>query len=350
MKIKKSDRKSKENPRALKENDAGGGGDVGSSGAFSYDASGMYGYGYGYGYGGSGGISFGKGDLYKIFVEPFADVFKTIAGQTKEVSRRLVTLLEVALEGVLSTLIPFVSAEYGKIFDRESQDIERIRSEYKDVYARTNEAFGNNDIAVLAFMAYPAEFLASSISLKAPSFIRGMLGAITGGYSERVLKNVIESKIQQSNVSSFKRLTEDEEKKTNKKPSLSDVVGSKKFILHSIKNSPKAAEVSRASQEAYLKSLIDTQEKAKQMLAIKTIDDVERISGKSKEIDKIKLMPDKEKAVAEKEFVNAVRESMKKVFVAGLHDRVSKAISGGVKESNKFVQDHLTVIDNIMKL
>jgi len=133
------------------------------------------------------------GPLLKAFVEPFTDVFKTAVAGVKAITTDVATLLRVAFETVVTTIVPFISADYQAIFDRRDKRMEDIQREYEDVYSRTDAALGGDDAKLLGFMLNPAAFLAGSAALKAPAATKELLSIATGGASDNALTNAKES-------------------------------------------------------------------------------------------------------------------------------------------------------------
>ena len=148
----------------------------------AYDASFSHGVG-----GGAGAWSGGSAqDLHDTFIGPFVDVFKTAVGKTKEITRKTRTLLWVGLQTVLTTLIPIYGYNYAEVFDKEKEDIEKIRGEYKDVYDRTEAALSGPDATLLAFMASPALTLGAFAAKATPEATKGLFSAVSGGLSDEI--------------------------------------------------------------------------------------------------------------------------------------------------------------------
>ena len=93
-----------------------------------YDGMGDMGYDIGaLGAGGMGIMSYGSpGDFYKIFIQPFADVVGTVAGKTKEAIRSGLTVLNVAFESLVTSLVPFLNDSYEEIFAKEKSDLAKV--------------------------------------------------------------------------------------------------------------------------------------------------------------------------------------------------------------------------------
>ena len=145
----------------------------------------------------SGGVD--PGPLFKTFIEPFTDVFKTAVAGAKAIASDVATALRVGFETIITTVLPFISADYQKIFDRRDERMEKIRADYADVFERTDAAL-NEDAKLLAFMINPAGFLVGTAAAKAPAATKELLSVATGGVSDQALENASKSweKIQAS--------------------------------------------------------------------------------------------------------------------------------------------------------
>jgi hypothetical protein len=122
----------------------------------------------------------GTADLYKIFVSPFTDVVKTVAGKSKELVRSVRTLLHVAFEAVVTTILPFVEDSYDEIFEKEKSDMAKIKSQYQSVYDANSAAF-EGDAKGLAFLMAPGPMLAAGLIKRGPDVALRTLSVLTGG-------------------------------------------------------------------------------------------------------------------------------------------------------------------------
>ena len=119
-------------------------------------------------------------DLINTFATPFTDVLKTTGAEAEKVVRRAKTLANVALVAVATTLIPFYNSEYSKIFEKERADLDKIKTKYKDVYARTEKAL-SGDAAVAAFFFSPEAYLTVYAAKKGPEALKNVIGILSGG-------------------------------------------------------------------------------------------------------------------------------------------------------------------------
>lgn len=314
-------------------------------------------------------------DLYDAFVSPFVDVFKTAVGKTKEVAQATKTLLTVALQTVLTTLIPIYGYNYSTLFDEQEEKIEKIRNEYKDVYDRTESALNNSDAGMLAFMASPVLTSTYWIGKKSPSVIKGALSAVTGGESDDLFDTLKEKAIEaerwslgnddefggRSRSSSGKkkspkdfygesRLLEAEEQS---KPKITPekILKSNVFISR-VSESPRLKEMQRVAIATYRETLTKIYSQAEDLLKkAKTVEDLEKIAKKPiKDIEKVKALQGPERAKAEKILIENVRKSMKEFYVKSLNDQVSSVLRVGIPEDSQYVLDFKAMIKKIQAL
>lgn len=131
-------------------------------------------------------------DLYNTFVKPFTDVGKTAVGKAKEVTRKVRSGIEVGVKAALQTVIPGLSFNFNKIFDKEKEDIEKIRSEYQDVYDSTKQALSGGDAQLLAFMASPQLFMGGKLGAASPAIVKNTADVLTGGATTAIYDKVKE--------------------------------------------------------------------------------------------------------------------------------------------------------------
>lgn len=342
-------------------------GDYGGGG----DATSPYGYAWG-----------SNEDLYNTFVGPFVDVFKTAAGKSKEIGQRAKTALWVGLQSILTTLIPIYGYNYAEVFDKEKEKIDKIRSEYQDVYDRTGKALGGSDAAMLAFMANPGVVLSLWAGSKAPKVTKGILSAATGGISDDVydgIKNAAVSagrwSLGGSGSSSSREYGSDKSKKkkspkdfdfssigesqdlsedaSETKPDITPekILKSKKFLSKALE-APKLKEMQQVATKIYRESLKEIYKQAEDLLKnAKTVEDLEKISKKPiKDIDKVKSLKGEEKAKAEKMLIDGVRKNMKEFYIKSLSQQVETVRKAGVPEESQYIKDFKEVIQKIKAL
>lgn len=329
--------------------------------------------------GGIGDVS--AGGLYDAFIGPFVDVFKTAVGKTKEITRKGRTLLNVALQTVLTTLIPIYGYNYADVFDKEKEDIEKIRGEYRDVYDRTEAALKGPDAVLLAFMASPALTLGAFAAKAAPEATKELFSAASGGISDDLydgLKDKLErlgrwslgddgSSRSSKRSAKSKRgprnffgesflVEEDGEKKKGKVYSPKDLLKSKK-MLKAVADSPKAKQMADDATKVYRKSLADVLKQAEDVLRkAKTVEDLEKIAGgKAKgdfktKVAEIKKLPPQEKAKAEKLLIDGSRKASKDFYVKSLTSQVDAVLKAGIPEEAQYVKDYRDTIAKIKAL
>lgn len=311
------------------------------------------------------GPSFGTGeDLFNTFIGPSFEALKTVFGKSKEIVQHTKTLLFVALQTTLTTLIPIYGYNYASVFDEEKKKIDKIRDEYKDIYANTDRALKSGDAGMLAFMASPALALGAISAAKGPAVAKAALSGITGGLSDDLYNKVKEKAIKAGRWS----LGEDESKKESLANigtgrlfeddksgagmiTPADILNSKKFINNALDN-PAVAKLQKLSTEIYKTSLGEIYAQAENVLQkATTIDDLEKFAKKKiPEADKLRSLQGDEKSKAEKMLITGIRKTMKDFYIKNLTDQVNSVIAAGVPESVQYVKDYREVIQKIKKL
>lgn len=354
----------------------------------------------GYGVSHIGDIDIGDAsDILKIFGVPdIKNLGSTIAGVTKEMTTRLKTAIKV-LWGATVSLIPGIGYDYAEIFDKEKTELKKVREEYKDVFAATDEAFKGNDMAMFAFMANPGVFLGAKMASAAPDTAKKLLSAATGGKSDEIIGDVIEdlkdtdrwltgeegkereqrlkSKekrrdarakgkdtsspyslfggMQDGRVLRGQRLNEEGKDQKGKKLSLSDLLSNKKLIQKIIDSSPELQDAMKRSVEIYRKTLQSAVLEAK-----KALDGVayESIIKNSKEktpqfIEQVKSiagMKEGDKKAAQEQLVTMTKTQLKKSFVEKLTKRMDDAIKAGADQNSQLIKDHAAAIKKIQAM
>lgn len=317
------------------------------------------------------GMSFGsQEDLVNTFITPFTDVFKTAVGKTKELARKTKTLLGVSISTILTTVIPFYGYDYADVFDKEKADIEKIRSEYKDVYDRTEKALKSGDAQFLAFLASPAVVIGAYAAKGTPKAAKELLSTVSGGWSDElydkaklVLKKAERKALGDTHVSrnfskddeepktkrSTKKETYIREARDEKSEDLTKKIMTNKSFLEKALASPKSMQMQAAATKIYRKSLQRIHAQAENALKkTRTIDDVEKAAKKKiPEAEKIRKLPPEERQKAEKMLVDGIRKAMKEFYVKNLTDHVESVVKAGVPEEAQFVKDYRETIQKI---
>jgi hypothetical protein len=266
----------------------------------------------------------------------------------------------------MTTLFPFLESSYDEIFADEKNRIDKIRSEYGDIYSRTKDALGGNDATALAFICYPQLAVAKLAADKGPKAAAGILSAVTGGVSDKYIsgggshgkksgKSREPRDVFDSYVRSYTNLLkeeEEEEKSGEKKDSkLADIMGSKKFISAVINKSPAATQLAKAATAAYRETLEKAFEQASSVLNAKSIEELETILGKKlKGTEKLKDVKPEERQTAEEELIKGMKKSMKEFYSSRLEKIVKEVLGAGVPEDSPFVKDYKATIEKIKSL
>ncbi len=307
------------------------------------------------------GMHFASQDqLYNIFVKPFADVAGVASGKTKELSQKAQTLLKVAFESVATTLVPILKDSYGEIFVEEKEEIDKIRSQYSDVYGATWDAFRESDVLIAAFMYRPDLFLNAAFARKAPKAAAKLLSVLSGGSLDKLLHGILSSggggkKTDHSEGPGmpFEGVVyEDDEKGSSdgKLDKLAQVADNKK-VHATIANNPKVQKMSEVGQQMTRQTLKKVYAQAQAVLKAKTLQDIQAKLGKRLPgLDKLAQVPQQERQKVELELLASVKKGMKEFYVKQLEGQVKAAAEAGVPQSHPYVKDYLSVIQKIKAL
>lgn len=338
--------------KALREDFGGYGGDYAGIG-LDVD-SGPYGRSYG-----------SNQDLYDAFIGPWVDVFKTGLGKSKEITRSVWTAVDVVIGTVLTSIIPGLGRTYEDAFEDEKKDLEKIRSQYKDVYDKTDAVLGETDAAFVAFLASPALVLGKLAAEKSPDVAKEILSVATGGSSDKYIEKI------KSNNSDSGSSSKRSDKKTKKSPgdffgesqinedegekpkdSLERKILTNKKFLQKTTSTPKFREMQEAAVQLYQDTLKDIYGQAEAVMKkAKTIEDLQKLTKKPiADADKIKKLPPAEKAKAEKLLLDGVRKAMKDYYVKSLEQQVASVIRAGIPEEAQYIKDFRATIQKIKAL
>ena len=135
--------------------------------------------------------------VYKAFIEPFTDIFKTAQHGVEKIMATTISELGTLAKGVAFTLIPFIKPDAGSIGAMARQDRERllgklgnIDNKFQDVIQRNWHAFNNPDMMSALFLMHPQLFIGGKLALQAPELALQVLSSLTAGSPavERILK------------------------------------------------------------------------------------------------------------------------------------------------------------------
>lgn len=313
----------------------------------------------------TGGMPYGmhlasSEQLYNIFIRPFTDVVKVAAGKTAEMSQRTQALLATSVRVIATTLLPFLKASYGDIFAEEKHQIDRIRSEYAEVYAATWDAFMDHDILCAAFMYRPDLFMTAVFAKKAPKAAAKLLSILSGGRLDNVLSKLLKGNDHRlrGNGSPPKRgrghgmggspfddvggpglpleslIREDDDKP--------------KLTLASLMNNDKVKAVIAGSSltqrlQAEGKSVVEgtvasLKEQIEDVLSANSLQELQTKLGKKiPGIEKLNGIDQSERRVAEEKLLAGTKAGMKEFYAKQLEGHVRSAIEAGVPENHPFI-------------
>jgi hypothetical protein len=307
-------------------------------------------------YGMGGGVYGSGADLYNAFIKPFTDVIGTAVGKTKEVIRRGTTVLNVAFENLVTTLVPFLTDSYDEIFASEKADLQQIRSQYAEYYDATEKALGSTDAKMVAFLAFPGAALTGKFIKDAPDAAQAVLSVATGGLSDKLLSGrggersgkKGPSSVFDSYARAYSNLLQEAEGETKEK-TLADKIGSKKFIDTLMNKVPTFKEAEKNAKEIFRKTLGERVKPILTILAADNIADLGKALGKPiKEPDMKELTADQKMSTqdAEKKFLEGAKKTSIKAAIKAIESYVEPARKA-FGSDHPFVQSYDTVVDAI---
>lgn len=336
-------------PHLLVEDDGGGGGDFGFGG---FDYGGM-GYGM-YAVGTNRG-------LYEIFVKPFVEVIQTTSGATKETMRSLISTVEVALDVLLTTFIPFIGDTYAEIFEEEERDIEAIRDKYADIYASNVEMFSHGDMNVLAFGYDPVSYVSAVFAKKSPKVASKMVELITGddsriaSYVEKI-KNIYTFSDERSKKGARRRHAEgremcaasllvEEKKKTRDQLAREIFVQmmNDPGVIDAIEDSRIVRSMQSDAKKAITKVYVAAKKGAEEIDGVKSFEDLKHFVGSkggqraARALKSIERLPNEQRAQIVPKFVQQVKKMYKGTFASGLANQLAAAKKLGMRDESDLV-------------
>lgn len=295
------------------------------------------------------GMSYGSGsDLYKVFVEPFVDVFKVAGGKTKELSTRAQTLGKTALKAMITSLIPTIADDYEKIFAEERRKLDSIRREYGDAYDRVWAAFEHDDVKVLSFFYDP--FAA---------------GAMLGYFGGKAAINTALDVVDSLSGGALNHLLVRNDKKTKRRSPIEQGVGgdvdegivleqdeSTDDVGTAVKkalSTPEAKKAISTAREAVQSSLKTVARRAQGLRNARSLADLEKIGFRPKPeaMSALNGLPAEERTPAETQIIANVKRAGLEFYAKNLEGQLKKALSAGVPEKSAYVRDYRKIITKI---
>jgi hypothetical protein len=326
--------------------------------------------GYGAAYGDYSDSPYGMGmysggpSLYKIFVEPFVDVFKTAKATAEDLSARTRAAAKVAFEGIATSLIPGLSSDYKAIFDKERADLQKIKGKYKDVFERTDKALFNegNDFVLLAFLLDPARFITATALNKAPGVVLSIFEILSGenlklrSFFDK-LKLIKHAPGQSKEPSGGYmggqgylegRIYEDNGKQQDPNAQLKAKLSNPK-VLAAVQNSAKAKAMKQDAMALVNQTVNDLLAKVKSVQSARTLDDLAKVApgfDRSK-LAALQKLPANERQAAEQAIVAQVKKAANEFYTKTLQSQIDSAMKAGVPADNPLLQGYKKVMGMI---
>lgn len=325
-----------------------------------------------YGYGGSFS-KYGYGDwshVKKLF-DIFADPVRVAGAEIQKIIPNFKAFIHSVFETVMTTVVPFLSSDYEKIFKRRDERVKEVEQKYGDVYKRMWSSFtggGAEDLLILGFMMNPGLFMAAPAfwksSEQAAAGVKFLAGNIVSDTIETISSLAKEfvkvvthdapyvARRVKSQMNTFARnfeevktvrhgkiLYEENDKKEKVKNYVDAVKKFKKSDEYNeILKSRRANEIKTDAEKILGEFLNGVVESAKKrMSSVNSVNDVmSMLGGESKELSSmIEKLDEGEKKEFEKQLVESIRENIKSWYVKKLSDDVKKAKDSGLPSGTR---------------
>lgn len=304
------------------------------------------------------GLDFTNGDpkkLYKIFLEPFVDVFSTAAGETKQLSQKLQTLGKVAFQTIGTTILPMFQDDYEEIFANEKQQIDKIKNQYQDVYSRTWTAIKDADVMAAAFMYDPAGLFTTKVLKHSPNQVMNLLNILTGGSLDNAISKLKQKsgkneKFDASSIEKFFNNT-DESVRTGRPLLIERNLEVKSKIKELIGDNPTVQRMQADMKGVVRNSLEKIFDKANSIGKARSVEELAKAINKNiPELKKIQALQEPERSQVEQKLLQAIKGSMKSFYVKQLTDKVKNAIESGVPSDHAYLNDLKSAIQKIKNI
>ena len=318
-----------------------------------------------WGGGGGGGFSDYGPSLYKTFLQPFVDVLETSQAAIETATSKVQLLMSVATYAVMSSVLPFVRADYDAMIKHDERRMQSIGQKYAEVYKRTDAALtevgGNYDGAGVFAILFPHKVLAynmvkggASVGEKSVKTLADtafdFLDAITLNATEGITDPLRKSMGVQE---SFKRITEDEEKEgPSKEAQIISKVMNHPHVEMEINNSQIIKSMRKDGLDALKGTLEKATEPIKKLKKVNSIQDIESLTGRPIDIPEDALR-DAEGNIDEQNLAAAMQDIMPKVIAQAavpFQKRIKRLHGDFKKMGQQFGASNEATFKSAMKL
>lgn len=316
------------------------------------------------------GMHYASGNqLFNTFVKPFTDVFNTAVGKTKELSVRAQALAKTVVGSTVAGVLPFIHMNYGKIYNREKQSLDRLKSQYKDVYDSSWKALRSGDAAVLGFLCAPEATLTSNMARKAPVVTLGVLNTISGGKFDDIIekfksvsdeggdsisvdkqfsgriKDYVKSRVAGESTLRGKHVIVEDASSAEGK--LVAFITNPKTVSAAL-NTQKAKKMQADARAVVTKTLRDAVNIVEVVQSAKTLEDVQKATGKKIELPKeYANLSDDEKTALVAETIKILKKSTTEFVIASLKKHVTLVVQQGIPEDSWYVSQYKIAINKL---
>lgn len=277
-------------------------------------------------------------DFSKIFFEPFADVVRTTKASLSKISSRTWSAFEAIAKGIPTLVVPFLSANYKNIFDKEKRRSEAIKSKYSDVFSRVSEVFDHEAEAV-SFMLNPALVLSTKVVHLGADETLDIVDILSGNNED-----VLERTTRLRRALGIRESLLFEDKKQDMK--VVSLLRNRNF-QNLLRNSSVVKDMisdARGMKNESLNDILDLIESIKKLNSVEQAEKLFR-----KEIDKtsIEKFSDKESKAIEDSLLESIKESALESIKDTIMLQLNEFKSQNIPEASDIVKIYNKVLSSI---
>lgn len=309
-----------------------------------------------------GGGGYGAGSLYKIFVEPFVDVYKVAKAEVSKMAVRTRTALKVGVETLLTTFLPFLGSDYDKIFADQKSQLAQIQKKYQSVFDRIDSALLHNDVVITAFLLNPAVVLGAGLIKKAPDAVMETVEVLLGPNPSASASKYF-NELKNSYKAAVRELSAEKQAAGRKTKSLSGGISDsieRRFgsqlneaegvkqspedilvqglknpeLVNALKNSEIAKEMRTATKAVIVKTANELAKSVSNIMSVQTLEQL-KTKFPSVDISEFGDVPEAELKSVEGPVLKQVKEAAKNLYKKKLEEQIAATAEAGLGEDSQ---------------
>lgn len=307
-----------------------------------------------------------KGDIAKIFIQPLTDFSSTIKAVMGKISAKANSAINVIIKGLPTLVVPGLTYNYSKIYEKEKERINAIKNKYKEVFDRTEVAL-QGDAQGLAFMLNPVNFLGAKLAQSSPAIAIEALEILTGGAAEDAFKDVksvlrtrkIEKGYGDKAFGAYKKkeqpaYKENKEKRNNILSEQESFTSSlqRKFyqllnnqqVVAALKKSPIINDMQRSALQAVQNSAKEIMQQVEILLNIDNLEELQNALHKKLNLNTIEQLGPEEGQTAEAIIIQQIKNTIIKTYSELSQKHLEDFEAQGIPEDSPLVQVYTSLV------